>query len=172
MAEHEAGDRLAKILLPHCRREIEDSDGPDHETGWWFTDAPPDVTRKALSLVVDWTPGMRANDQPPEEWLVAEAERRDGMLAGFVAPRGPASPRMRVDAIIVPCSQAEDLATDIARLWPVEGYGNALSLAVVEGFARMDADRHLWGVPGSEFLPWRASTRDWLGATLCSFWWD
>lgn len=33
--------------------------GPDHETGWWFTDAPPDVTREALSLVIDWTPGLR-----------------------------------------------------------------------------------------------------------------
>lgn len=28
MTEHEAGDRLAKILLPYCRREIEASDGP------------------------------------------------------------------------------------------------------------------------------------------------
>ena len=67
MTEHEASDRLAKILLPYCRREIEDADGPDHEMGWWFTAAPPDVIREALSLVVDWTPGMRANDQPPEE---------------------------------------------------------------------------------------------------------
>jgi hypothetical protein len=46
MTEHEAGDRLAKILLPYCRREIDDSDGPDHEIGWWFTDAPPDVIRR------------------------------------------------------------------------------------------------------------------------------
>jgi hypothetical protein len=135
MTQHEAGDRLAKILLPYCRREIEDEDGPDHETGWWFTAAPPDVTQEALSLAADRTPGMGANDQPPEEWLVAEAERRGGVLAGFVAPRGPASPRMRVDAIIVPCSQAEDLATEIARLWPVEDNGTALDLAVVEGLA-------------------------------------
>ncbi len=57
---------------------------------------------------------------------MAQAERRDGMLAGFVAPAGPASPRMRVDAIIVPSSQAEDLADQIARLWPVDGYGTRL----------------------------------------------
>jgi hypothetical protein len=36
----------------------------------------------------------------------------------------------------------------------------------------MDAERHEWDAPGSEFLPWRAGTRDWLGAALCSFWWD
>jgi hypothetical protein len=36
----------------------------------------------------------------------------------------------------------------------------------------MDAERHEWDAPGSEFLPWRADTRDWLGAALCSFWWD
>ena len=172
MTEPEAGDRLAQILLPYCRRELEDADGPDHETGWWFAGAPPEVAQEALSLTVDWTPGMRANDQPPEEWLVAEAERRNGVLAGFAAPKGPASPRMRVDAIIVPSSQAEELATEIARLWPVEGYGNALDLAVVEGLARMDADRHVWASPGSEFLSWRASTHDWLGAMFCSFWWD
>ena len=35
---------------------------------------------------------------------------------------------MRVDAIIVPSSQAEDLAAQIARQWPVEGYGTALDL--------------------------------------------
>jgi hypothetical protein len=115
---------------------------------------------------------MQANDQPPEEWLVAEAERHGGVLAGFVAPRGPASPRMRVDAIIVPCSQAEDLATEIARLWPVEDYGSALDLALVEGLAHVDAGRHLWEAPGSDFLSWHASTRDWLGAMFCSFWWD
>jgi hypothetical protein len=42
----------------------------------------------------------------------------------------------------------------------------------VEGFAGMDAERHEWDAPGSEFLPWRAGTRDWLGTALRSFWWD
>jgi hypothetical protein len=70
---------------------------------------------------------------PPQEWLGTQAELRDGRLAGFVAPAGPASPRMRVDAIIVPCPQAEDLADQIARVWPVDDGGTALDLAVVEG---------------------------------------
>ena len=47
----------------------------------------------------------------------------------------------------MPCSQAEDLANEIARLWPVEGYGTALDLALVEGFASMGAVRHEWEVP-------------------------
>jgi hypothetical protein len=172
MTEHDAGGRVAEILLPYCRREILEDGGPDHEMGWWFTDAPPDVTWEALTLVVDKLPGERPNDQPPEEWLVEQAERRGGVLAGFVAPEGPGSPRMRVDAIIVPCSQAEDLAGEIARLWPVEYCGTALDLAVVEGLASADASRHEWDAPGSEFLPWRAGTEEWLGAAFCSFWWD
>ena len=61
-----------------------------------------------------------------------------------------------MDAIIVPCALAEE----IARLWPVEGCGTALDLALVEGFAGMNAERHEWDAPGSEFLPWRADTRD------------
>ena len=129
MTEQDAGDRLAQLLIPYCRRAIlEDPGSLDHEGGWWFTAAPPEVAREALSLSIYWTPGQRPNDQPPEEWLVEQAERRGGALAGFVAPKGPESPRMRVDAIIVPSSQAGDLAAQIARLWPVEGYGTALDL--------------------------------------------
>ena len=168
MTEHEAGDRLARLLLPYCRR----AGGPDHESGWWFTDAPPDVTREALTMVIDKMPGERPNDQPPEEWLVAQAEHRHGVLAGFVAPTGPDSPRMRVDAIIVPCSQADDLADQIASHWPVDGYGTALDLAVVEGLATVNADRPVWAATGYEFRPWRAGADDWLGAAFCSFWWD
>jgi hypothetical protein len=171
MTEHEAGDRLAGLLLPYCRRGLDDAGGPDHEAVWWFTDAPPAVTREALTLV--GAAGCdRPNDQPPEEWLVAQAERRDGVLAGFVAPGGPVSRRMRVDAITVPCSQAEDLADQIARQWPADGYGTALDLAVVEGFATMDSPRPVWAATGYEFRPWRAGTDDWLGAAFCSFWWD
>jgi hypothetical protein len=151
---------------------MEEADGPDNERGWWFTDAPPEITREVLTLVFDKLPGERPNDQPPEEWLMAQAERHDGVLAGFVAPAGPPAPRMRVDAIIVPCSQAEDLAGEIARLWPIDGYGTSLDLAVMEGFASMDAGRPLWAATGSEFRPWRASTDDWLGAAFCRFWWD
>src|SRR5215472_7002457 len=66
MTEHDAGDRLARLLLPYRRRGSEDADGPDHRVGWWFTDAPPGVTREALSLV-DTTRARRPNDQPPEE---------------------------------------------------------------------------------------------------------
>lgn len=105
------------------------------------------------------------------EWLVAQAERRDGVLAGFVAPAGPASPRMRVDAIIVPRSQADSLADEIARLWPVDDGHTALDIALVEAFAGMDAERPLWAAPAAEFRAERAD-RDWLGAAFCSFWWD
>ena len=54
----------------------------------------------------------------------------------------------------------------------IEGCGSALDLALVEGFAGVEAERHEWDAPRSEFLPWRADTRDWLGTALCSFWWD
>jgi hypothetical protein len=79
------------------------------------------------------------------------------VLAGFAAPGDPDGTRMRVDAIIVACEQGEDLAREIARLWPVEDYGTALDLAVVEGLAVPEAQRHQWkpsapssltGVPG------------------------
>ena len=90
MTEHQAGDDVARLLLPYCRREIEEAGGPDHESGWWFTDAPPQVTREALALTIDWVPGERPNDQPPEEWLVAQAECRSGVLAGFEGTRQPA----------------------------------------------------------------------------------
>jgi hypothetical protein len=173
MSHNGASERLATILVPYCRREvIEDLGGIDHELGWWFTNAPPEVAREALTLVIDHRPGDRPNDQPPEEWLVDQAERRGGVLAGFVAPKGPCSPRMRVDAIIVPCSQAVDLAEEIAKLWPVEDYGTALDLAAVEGLVTADAGRHEWDAPGHEFLDWRARAQDWLGAEFCSFWWD
>jgi hypothetical protein len=49
---------------------------------------------------------------------------------------------MRVDAIIVPASQADDLANQIARLWPVDhGACTALDLAIVEGLAAADSTR-------------------------------
>jgi hypothetical protein len=93
------------------------------------------------------------------------------MLAGFTAP---ADLRLRVDAVIVPVSQAAGLARQIAELWPAEDGGDALGLAMVEGFAASDNDKHLWERPGSEFLPWRARTGndEWLDAAWCSFWWD
>jgi hypothetical protein len=72
---------------------------------------------------------------------------------------------------MVPCSRAEDLAGEIAELWPVEELGTALDLAVVEGLATPDATRFLWGLGGYEF-PGLLDTEDWLGATFCSFWWD
>jgi hypothetical protein len=172
MTELKAGDRLARILLPYCRRGNHSDGGPGRQSGWWFTDAPPDIAREALTLVIDKMPGERPNDQPPQEWLVAQAERRHGVLAGFVAAAGPDSPRMRVDAIIVPCSQADDLADQIASQWPVDGYGTALDLAVVEGLATVNADRPVWAATGYEFRPWRAATDEWLGAAFCSFWWD
>jgi hypothetical protein len=168
---NDAGDQLAQLLLPYRRFGLEDADGRDHRTGWWFADAPPDVAHQAFTLI-QATPGIRPNDQPPEEWMVAHAGHRDGTLAGFVAPGDPDGPRMRVDAIIVPCPQAADLAADIARLWPVDNGCTALDLAVVEGLASSDANRVLWSVPGSEFLAWCADSDDLLGAAFCSFWWD
>jgi hypothetical protein len=165
------GDRLAEVLLPYCIRDFEADDGPDDEIGWWFRGAPPAVTREALGLVRK-DPGERPNDQPPEEWLVDQAERREGFLAGFVAPKGPFSPRMRVDAIIVPCSQTHDLASEIARQWPVELGRTALDLALVEGLATLDVTRREWQADGSDFAPGQPDSNDWLGATFCSFWWD
>jgi hypothetical protein len=79
MTDHEAGDHLARLMLPYRRRELEDADGPDHEAGWWFTDAPPDVTREA-----------------PAESTTASAERpnecrgaRTGSTASSVMRREP-----------------------------------------------------------------------------------
>jgi hypothetical protein len=123
MAEHGAGERLARLLLPYRRHEADDGGSAGHELGWWFTDAPPAVVREALALVSK-SPGERPNDQPPEEWLVAQAARRAGVLAGFAAPAGPAGPRMRVAAVIVACSQAGELASEIARLWPLDDGGH------------------------------------------------
>jgi hypothetical protein len=131
MTEHDAGSNVARLLLPYRRRFSWDEDPPD-ESGWWFAGAPPDAVSEALSLVRT-PPDERPNDQPPEGWLVAQAKARHGLLAGFAAPAGPDSPRIRVDAIIVPCKEAEDLAREIAKLWPVEDYGTALDLAVVAG---------------------------------------
>jgi hypothetical protein len=151
MAQHGAGERLAALLLPF-RRVVDDEAGPGHELGWWFTDAPPAVVREALALVRK-PPGERPNDQPPEEWLVTQAACRGGVLAGFAAPAGPASPRMSVDAIIVPRTQAGDLASEIARLWPLEDGGSALDLAIVGGFASMDAERPCWRCPARSSVP-------------------
>ncbi|HEY5985872.1 MAG TPA: hypothetical protein VIV12_05725, partial [Streptosporangiaceae bacterium] len=61
---------------------------------------------------------------------------------------------------------------EIAKLWPLGDGGTALDLAFVEGFASRDADRRLWGMPGSQFAAWHADDGDWLGAAFCSFWWD
>jgi hypothetical protein len=33
MTEHDAGDRMARLLLPYCRHDLEDMDGPDHKSG-------------------------------------------------------------------------------------------------------------------------------------------
>jgi hypothetical protein len=53
---------------------------------------------------------------------------------------------MRADTIIVPVAQADDLANEIARLWPVDrGACTALDLAIVEGLAAADATRHFVG---------------------------
>jgi len=169
-----ASGRLAELLLPFCRWERELPDGPDHETGWWFTGAPPDVMRAALDLVRA-IPGERANDQPPEEWLVAQAASRQGALAGFVAPAGQEGPRLRVDMLIVPCSEAWNLADEIARLWPVEGYRlTALDIAAVEGYTSIQAgdSEWVWGADGDAFAASRDNGSGWLGATYCAFWWD
>jgi hypothetical protein len=171
MLKEDAADRLASLLLPYCCREREDPDGPDHEAGWWFAAAPPAVVREALQIV-GVRAGERPNDQPPEEWLMAQAEVREGVLAGFAAPADPASARMNVDAIIVPSSGAWGLASEIARLWPLQGHGSALDIAVVEGVSSVGSATRLWGMSGSDFLTWCLSSHDWLGARCCSFWWD
>jgi hypothetical protein len=47
------------------------------------------------------------------------------VLAGLAAATGPASPQVRVDAIIVPCAQAFGLAGEVATLWPLDDGGTA-----------------------------------------------
>lgn len=170
MTDRYAGDRLARLLLPYRCREMEAMGGPDHELGWWFAAAPPEVAQQALTLC-QVVPGERPNGQPPEEWLVEQAAIRGGVLAGFAAPAGPASPRMNVDAIIVPSEQAVGLAEDVAKLWPLDDRGTALDLAIVEGLAQAGATQRMWGCPGPEFLAWRDGG-DWRDAAFCSFWWD
>ncbi len=69
-------------------------------------------------------------------------------------------------------SQAEDLADELARLWPVDATAwhstSPSSRASPAGTPTvMSGER-----PAPKFLPWRAGTRDWLGAAFCSFWWD
>ena len=150
MTKREASDQLARLLLEYCRGGWESLIGPDHEAGWWFTAAPPAAVREALALVLKET-GERPNDQPPADWLVDRAELCGGVLAGYTAPADPDGPRMRVDAIIVPASQAQGLADEIASLWPIDWGGTALDLAVVEGLATMAADRVLWAAPGPAF---------------------
>ena len=91
MTGQKTGDRLARLLLPYRVREHDDAEEPDHEAGWWFRDAPPEVIREALKLM-HMPPGCeRPNDQPPEEWLVAQASCRGGVLAGLSHPRVPAA---------------------------------------------------------------------------------
>ena len=82
MTDLGAGDRLARLLLPYCRREMESVGGPDHEIGWWFAAAPPEAAREALA-VVQAVAGERPNDQPPEEWLVKQAALRGGLATGW-----------------------------------------------------------------------------------------
>jgi hypothetical protein len=90
------------------------------------------------------------------------------VLAGFTAPTRAAYPRVTVDTIIVPWSQADGLADDIARLWPVKDRWTALDLAIVAALAGPDADRHLWDAPRQ----WRTESPEALIAPFCSFWWD
>lgn len=129
-----------------------------------------DRLARALTLV-QAEAGECSNDQPPGEWLVQQAALRGGLLAGFVALAGPASPWMRVDTIIVRCEQAAGLAEEIANLWPLDDGSTALDRAVVDGLDRPNTTHRRWGWPGSVFLAWRADGGSWLGATYCSFWW-
>ena len=95
MTELGAGDRLAQLLLPYCRRDMEKATGgPDHELGWWFAGAPPEVARQALTLC-QVKAGERPNDQPPEEWLVEQAAFRHPPPVGLarVGPAGLACRR-------------------------------------------------------------------------------
>lgn len=79
---------------------------------------------------------------------------------------------MRVESIILPCRQAEDLAHEIAGLWPLDFGGTALGIALVGGFAGANAAKPCWALSGSEFLSWRGHADGWLDAAICSFWWD
>ena len=85
MTGQKAGDRLARLLLPYLVRDHHDGEDPDHEVGWWFRAAPPEVVLEALKLVHIPPGGERPNDQPPEEWLVMQAQCRGGGAGGALA---------------------------------------------------------------------------------------
>jgi hypothetical protein len=53
--------RAGRELLPYFRHELEDADGPDHEGGWWSTDAPP-------RGVAAWRPGPRQASSACHRW--------------------------------------------------------------------------------------------------------
>jgi hypothetical protein len=172
MASDNGSDRLAQLLVPYCRRNREEPDGPDHEIGWWFAGAPPCVVREALA-VVQAVPGLRLDDQPPAEWLVDQAAARNGALAGFAGPARPVSPRLRIDSIIVPCSEALGLAREIAKLWPIDGGRSALDVAVVQGFPRLDASDYSWRwTVGGKRLISVLTDIGCLDASYCGFRWD
>jgi hypothetical protein len=50
MTAQKAGDRVVRLLLPYRVRDHGNAEGPDHEVGWWFRAAPPEVIREALTL--------------------------------------------------------------------------------------------------------------------------
>lgn len=127
--------------------------GLDQPAGFRFHDAPPDVVRRALTVVDPFMTMGRPNGQPPADWLVAIAERLGGLLAGQVGDDEDLPERLRVDAVCVPVERSAELARAVDADWPDPDLGElALDLALAEGWERWDAEQPVWTGGGRELL--------------------
>lgn len=142
--------------------------GLDHPGGFRFHDAPPDVVRRALTVVDPFISVGRPNGQPPAEWLVAIAERLGGLLAGQVGDDEDLPARLRVDAVCVPAERAAELALAVDADWPDPDLGEvALDLALAEGWERWDAEQPVWTGGGRDLLAGVP-----VDVRVVGLWWD
>lgn len=149
-----ARDQLARYLTPGLELpEIEH---------FRFHDAPPQLVREVLSGLDPLWISYRPNGQPPAAWLLATAERLDGLVAGSSShPNG-----LRVDAICVPGDRAADLAGAVERDWPERAIDErALDLALAEAWPSWDAERPVWEGSGRDLLAGRSEP-------VVGLWWD
>lgn len=116
-----------------------------------FVDTPPAVAREALALVDAAVSELRANGQPPASWLVAQAERRQGLLSGSFSTTPITT--LRIDALCVPKEQASALATALVDDWAADGdWPAAIDLALAEGWESWDARASAWEGEGRALL--------------------
>jgi hypothetical protein len=153
---------LAELLLPYLDRTVDAV--PDHVVGWRFVDAPPALVSEALAMVGEEFGARRPNDQPPANWLVAQAEQLEGRLGGSVHP---APGWIRVDAICVPVADARGLAVAVDQSFPGSAAATpALSLALAEAWETWESTTALWEAHGRDLL---VATPP---GTVIGLWWD